>query len=73
MSVAVAGGAPRSTAVARASLGTTAPEWNGSLRRRYTAEPAPWAHGRTIHEEQDQDDGRALAHWQAGSKSAVRG
>ena len=50
-SVAVAGGAPRPTAVMRAFLGTEAPEWSGSLRQRYTAEPAPWAHVRTIHEE----------------------
>lgn len=57
----------------RAFLGTAAPEWNGSVRQRYTVEPAPWAHVRTIHEEQDQDNGRAPAHWQAGSKSAVRG
>ena len=40
--------------MARAFLGTAAPEWNGSLRRRYTAKPAPWAHVQTIHEEQDQ-------------------
>lgn len=41
-------------AVARAFLGTAAPECSGTLRRRYTAKPVPWAHVQTIHEEQDQ-------------------
>lgn len=72
MSVVVRGGAG-STAAARAYLGTAAPEWNGSLRRCYTAKPAPWAHVQTIHEEQDQNNSRALPRRQAGSKSVVRG